>query len=296
MHVNFIMKTTGEFYKNVLNSMIDPILFYLKNYSISNDCIENAINIHFFNEQKYYYEKLNIKGINVFMSHGIADKNWRNYERVKFFDYVCVSGNLWYDKLCKQGMDKRKILITGYTKLDPIFKGKYGKQNNDKPKILYAPTHNLKGWSVSGNASSYPEFLKYLDELSKDFEIIESYHPANNEGQITFKPLIDADVVISDCSSIIYEAWALDKPVVFPDWLVKKEIQKVFRYSFEDYIYGKQLGYHASNTDELLELIKIAYENGIDKSAKVFIENIFPKELRGKSGLVTAQTLMRIQN
>jgi hypothetical protein len=96
MHVNFIMKTTGEFYKNVLNSMIDPILFYLKNYSISNDCIENAINIHFFNEQKYYYEKLNIKGINVFMSHGIADKNWRNYERVKFFDYVCVSGKVLY--------------------------------------------------------------------------------------------------------------------------------------------------------------------------------------------------------
>jgi len=249
MHVNFIMRTTGKFYENVLYSMVNPILLYLKDYSISDDCMKNAINVHFFNEQNDYYKKLNIQGINVFISHGIADKNWRNYNRVKHFDYVCVSGGLWRNKLCNKGMDEKKILLTGYTKLDPIFKGEYIKKVNNKPKILYAPTHNLAGWSIRGNASSYPKFLKYLDKLSKDFEILESYHPANNEGQVTLQYLVDADIVISDCSSIIYEAWSLNKPVIFPDWIVKDYIMKTYKGSFEDYIYKNQIGYHTGDFD-----------------------------------------------
>jgi len=37
----------------------------------------------------------------------------------------------------------------------------------------------------------------------------------------TMQPLVDADVVIADAGSTIYEAWALGKPVIFPDWLGK---------------------------------------------------------------------------
>jgi CDP-glycerol glycerophosphotransferase (TagB/SpsB family) len=283
--INFLQVKKKNSYRLILNSFIDPIVKHLnKNeFTIKIANNPNCLNVKFFTE-KFYPPG------DVFISHGIADKNYRNYDSVSDFKYVFVSGNLWKHKLIKQGMPEKKIFITGYTKLDVLFNSYHKKEKNNQIFVLYAPTH-------TNSPSLENKFERCFDEISKKYYIKKSLHPHNKNMKVpTLQNLIDADVVISDCSSIIYEAWALDKPVVFPDWLVKKEIQKVFRYSFEDYIYGKQLGYHASNTDELLELIKIAYENGIDKSAKVFIENIFPKELRGKSGLVTAQTLMRIQN
>jgi len=282
--INFLSNENG-LYARVLDSLIDPILKYLPN-ATKGKFLEGQINVRFFRET------LPQKGI--FMSHGLADKNWRDAGKVDGFDYVFVSGYLWKEKMIKQGLPEKKVLVNGFTKLDPLFQDKIRIKNNDnKIRVLYAPTHNAK--ETTGNhVSSYPRFKTYLNEIPGDIELINSYHPANSNKDITFDLFKLADAVISDCSSVLYEAWALGIPVIFPDWLVKETILKRFKGSFEDRIYSEGIGYHAQNIDEIWELVRTAKNQGMDSITKDFIEGIFPTELRGNSGKVTAQILLKL--
>lgn len=244
--------------------------------------MENAINIDLL-------RKLNYTGTSVYMRHGISDKRRGLGHIIKNYDYMCVSGPLVEKKMIKEGIPKNKILTVGYSKLDPIFQGSITKTPNSKKQILWVPTHNIKNWTKA-DVSSYPEFSKYLSKLPSDFEIITSLHPGNKaNNKPVLQELIDADVIISDCSSIMYEAWSLDIPVIFPDWLVKDRIIKQYPKSFEEKIYKEQIGYHAKDINDLNKLIYVSLEKGIDTQAQELIEDIFPKKLRGKSGYVTAQ-------
>lgn len=290
--INFINRATGWFYGNVLRSMIDPIKKHLPDCSESRYCTD-GINVHFFREKKSYFDKFELKGKNVFISHGIADKNWRNAEFMDRFDYVFVSGPMWVDKLVKQGLSKDSIFIVGYTKLDPIFQGDYQKANDNKKRILWGPTHNLRGWT-SRNASSHPFLEPFLKQISSEYEIVTAPHPANAKGNITMQSLVNSDVVISDCSSVIYEAWALGKPVVFPDWLVKNDVIRLYPNSLEEQIYQEGIGYHVKEPEQLNAVIERALSEGITKREVEFIDGIFPPELRGKSGKATADVLEKI--
>jgi CDP-glycerol glycerophosphotransferase (TagB/SpsB family) len=284
--MNFIYYSRG--YDNVLDSLIDPICIYLQEdeYQKTYDLDGTMLNINFFKEKT--------PRMGVFISHGIADKNWRNANSMVGYDYIFVSGMSWRDKLLSQRISKNKIFITGYTKLDPIFNGEYTKQTYEKPVVLYAPTHKaIPNVSIAGR------FEKYLSQLEDEYHIIVAGHPAiniNNNNKPTLQALVDADVVISDCSSIVYEAWALGKPVIFPDWLVKDHIISIFRDSFEAEIYKKELGLHANNIDNLKECIHYSLNYPLEEAVIVFMEGIFPQKLRGASGKVTAETLIKIAN
>lgn len=285
--INF-MYSQGP-YQKVLDSIIDPIIKYLPNVTKLANFQEGQINVRFFIEGK----PRNV----VFMSHGMGDKGWRDGHAVKDFDYVCVSGPAWKEKLIKQGVDENKILINGYTKLDPIFQH-YKKvvHSDSKIHVLYAPTHNTKPEDPK-SISSYPRLMPYLDNVPEDIELITSAHPYNNNGTITFDLFKWADVIISDCSSIIYEALSLDIPVVFPDWLVKDNIINRCPHSFTKKMYTCNIGYHATGIVHLWELVReAAKSNGLDNRTKEFIEGIFPTRLRGNSGRITAQILLNLAN
>lgn len=278
--INFVVK--NNLYLNIIKSIIDPILMHLPESIVSYEPIVDAINIDLL-------RKFNYTGTSVIMSHGIADKRWRNGQKVKKYDYICVSGPLWEKKMISEGIPNKKILTVGYSKLDPIFQGNISKTFNSKKQILWAPTHNIKNWTIA-DVSSYPEFSDCLPKLPNDFDINTSLHPGNKANRKPIlQELVDADVIISDCSSIMYEAWALDKPVIFPDWLVKDKIIKQYPRSFEEKIYNEEIGYHAKDMNDLINLIYVCLEKGIDEKAQELIEGIFPKKLRGKSGYVTAQ-------
>lgn len=277
--INFIYNN-GK-YQYVLDSLINPVIEHLPegSYSKSSTLLESALNISFFREIQPH--------IGIFISHGIADKNWRNGDLIKDYDYIFVSGMAWRDKLIRQKVDKNKIFITGYTKLDPIFQGIYTKQKYDKSVILYAPTH-----STTKEVSLKDKFEIYFDKLRDKYIVLESVHPANKETKKpTFQELIDADIIISDSGSIIYEAWALGKHVVFPDWIVKDFVTEKFKGSFEDKIYREEIGLHANNINGVIDLIEYGLKNPINSKVVDFIEGIFPTSLRGNSGKITAEIL-----
>lgn len=278
MAINFCVAPNGP-YKTIDDAILKPIIDHLPDATMKNKAMPNAFNIALFTSYK---------SCQAFIPHGIADKNYRDGPKVSHFQYVFVSGPAWVEKLVRQGFSREKILIGGYTKLDPIFQGKYTKSPvGSKNRILYAPTHGaVKNISLDGR------FNECLDRLKQFYEVIEAPHPATNSGgNVTMQALVDADIVISDAGSLVYEAWALDKPVVFPSWLLKDGVKKHFPGSFEDQIYREEIGYHAWNITNLLDCVKCAAINGIDRRAVDFIEGIFPQNLRGKSGEVTASIL-----
>lgn len=277
----------GGHYVGVIESMSRPILKHLPPQlsQLSTTLMPEALNVWFFTEQ------IPIVGTTIFMSHGIADKNWRNFEAVSHFDFVCVSGPLWARKMIRVGFPAERLLVIGYPKLDPLFQGEITRQVSSKTIVLWAPTYT----KIQSIELLYNELIQRLP--TEQYEIHVAPHPANTSHHApTIQALADADVVISDCGSMIYEAWALGKPVVFPDWIIRDTVSACFPQSFEEYIYQQQIGYHAEHVDHLVEMIAHAAKTGIDDAAKEFIDQILPPHLRGTSGLEAARYFLKLSH
>ena len=105
-------------------------------------------------------------------------------------------------------------------------------------------------------------------------------------------------MVIADAGSTLYEAWALGKPVIFPDWLCKDDVLAHFEAdpdNFEYRIYNEGIGYHAESMEHLIKLIDVALRDGMKQQEIDFMESIFPSDLRGNAGKLAAKALMEIK-
>jgi len=206
----------------------------------------------------------------VFMSHGLADKNWRNADKMSGYGYVLVSGPAWKEKLIGQGISLER----------------------SRELLVWAPTH--KATSEVTTEGKFSEAL--LDRLRKEFSLETVSHPVGSK-RLSRDVLPRAAVVIADAGSTLYEAWAFDVPVVFPDWLVKEAILKRWPGSFEAMIYERGLGWHANSEEELIDLVRGVWETGeLGTGVEEFMEGILPSELRGCSGEVAARELMRLRD
>ena len=290
--INFIIPdiNTIIFYKNVLKTMIDPICKYLDKYDIIPITQSNAVNVHFFNEHSYL-TNVKLNGINVFIPHGLGDKAWRNSKENQF-DYVTASSELWKDILLKRGIKKEKIIICGYPKIDLFYD--IEKKENSKKTILWCPTHNTNMNNLTG-VSSNPAFRKVIDWIPDKYNFVEHVHPYNHkEHSSTCEDLINADIVITDFSSMIFEAIILGKPVIFPDWIVKGTILSYYRNTLEGKMYIENMGLHATTFDELIPHIESSIEHGLDEKTINFAEEILPTKFRGTSGKYIADFLMSL--
>ena len=287
-------------YPKVIEALATPIIKYLPEGSagFTNFPARTGLNLRFFSERRIHEQgKHPVGPKDVFMSHGIGDKEYWNAEMIKGFSNVLVPGPAWKEKIEKGGY-KGRIFVTGYTKLDPLFNGGYKRNKYSKPYIVWAPTHGY--YKTHKGRSSYPECLQLIKEIPNIYEKKIALHPANKirhsrSKDVTLQELLDADVVIADAGSTLYEAWALGKPVIFPDWLCKWDILDRFGPENLEYqIYSKGIGYHAENMKHLVELIEVALAEGMREPEKEFMERIFPTNLRGKAGEASAKALLQI--
>ena len=291
--INFVIPQKGS-YGTIIESFVEEILPFVSEYKISDTALDRCVNVIFFTENGNFksIKADMVKSINVFMTHGIADKNWRDASKVNKFDYVFVSGDLWVEKLVNQGLCNDKIKLGGYTRLDKLCRNKdsYIKSiDNGKKTILFAPTHNT-------SVTSYDKFDDIIAKIKDKYNIIISEHPYNKTvKKVTSTQFLEADVIVGDFGSSMYEGWTLGKPAVLPDWLVKDDILEKYPTSFEAQIYRDGIGYHAKDEKEFIKLIEKACLYGITQKEIDFIDGIFNKDLRGNGGKVTGDILKELE-
>ena len=255
-------------------------------------------NVRFFNSHRIkQMGKTPLGPQDIFYSHGIGDKDYWTGPKIADFRFAMVPGPAWEQRMRATGY-KGEIFIVGYTKLDPLFNGDYKRQQRGKPYVVWAPTHGYN--NKHKGRSSYPQCCDHIHEIPERFDKHLALHPTSKinlkqKNDVTLQELLDADVVIADAGSTIYEAWALGKPVVFPDWLCKADVLARFRPGNLEYeIYSRGIGYHAKDMRHLVKLLDVAIAKGMQPAAQEFMERIFPTDLRGKAGATAAKVLQSL--
>ncbi|WP_232504015.1 CDP-glycerol glycerophosphotransferase family protein [Thiomicrospira microaerophila] len=212
------------------------------------------------------------------MSHGAADKNYHfrkasengvkvnkriNHERKR--KHLFVPGNWLKNRIVNSKVlkfDETTVHAVGWPRLDylkEIAKARPPKkQSNPRKTILWAPTHDYaRRGPDEVSLSSYPEFEPFLEQLKKDYDVEVSLHPRNRKDKApTDEKLLRADIVITDFGTMVYEAIALGKQVIFPDWLIGDRIRKHLKHSAEYQIYKNKFGLHAESFEHLKQLIE----------------------------------------
>lgn len=291
---------------------IQPVIHHLAadDYLLTNRPQPGHANLYYTHRSTYGLDREPGR-VSIFAGHGIADKVWRNAARMERgrFDWVFTSGPAWTERLAAGGFPRRRILEVGYPKLDPIFQGSLpSSPAGDRIRVLWAPTHGGGGERHANtapapghqSASSWWHRRTILDLLPRDtFDVVEAPHPRHRaDKRSTLGEYLNADVVIADGGSTIYEAWALGLPVVFPTWLTEQgNLRRAQRHNvatFEAEIYRHRIGRHADAPEEFPRLIEQAAEHGITEPERRFIEPIFPMRYRGVSGQRAADALRDI--
>ncbi|GGW96149.1 CDP-glycerol glycerophosphotransferase family protein [Alteromonas halophila] len=178
-------------------------------------------------------------GVKVSVFHGYPIAK-RGEKSSKTDDHFAIRG--WFDMYCTQGSSstthfKRleqehghfKVYETGWCKVDPFFTDNSESVSSDNPTVLYATT-------FSKGISSAPVIYDTIEKLvkTKPWNWVLTFHPKINDASLLsrYRALADkyehvhfednvrmenfrqADVMLSDSSSIILEFMLLDKPVV----------------------------------------------------------------------------------
>jgi len=299
------------------DALVQPILAHLESgsYAIDRTAHPGAVNVYYAHRSKYPDARREpAGGVGVFVSHGIADKAWRNANRVApHFGWIFVSGPAWTRKLIDQGANPRMLIEAGYAKLDPLFRDAplpayAGPPPPEKRpgtiRVVYAPTHGGGGEAATKRPLAAnvrrPSSWWHADEIaqlltSDEFDVVVAPHPRHRaDHRATLAEYRGADVVIADGGSTIYEAWALDIPVVFPSWATR--IGNLTRHpdSFEAQLYRERIGYHVPRSAELATTVARAATAGIGVRETDYVEGILPRAYRGSSGQRHAEALLDI--
>jgi hypothetical protein len=157
-----------------------------------------------------------------------------------------------------------QIKKVGWLRLDPLISESKVRDNepHHRLRLLWAPTHNViprtNEQTVDALApSSLPGFKPHVKQMAARYIFRVSLHPRNrSDRKPTGSQLVWSDVVISDFGTMVYEAWALGKPVIFPRWAMDVEtLINRNPLSAESYIYRNRIGLHPETLEEMQEIL-----------------------------------------
>lgn len=176
------------------------------------------------------------------------------------FDHYFVPG-MWHKRriLAQPGLGiaAHNISVVGSPRVDHLRELRRNESvNADGRRVLYVPVHEGFRDAEGLRMSSASEMIQVLAELQQHCHLNVQVDEANdyNKKPVT-DALLEADVVITDYSSVMYEAWALGKPVIFPRWSLGDRIVEEFPTSAEAEIYRHRIGFHADSPEALTHLV-----------------------------------------
>ena len=207
-------------------------------------------------------------------------------EYAQYIDYVIAAGSGYGREMWHQctGVPMDKILDYGMPRTDR-YKGKKKGDGHtalaEKKAYLYAPT--FRAWGEPDLPQIDWDWLD--DQLTDDELFIVKPHPQSHtltyhdrykhiieadRMEPTVNYLYDADVIITDYSSIIFDGYLLGKPAVL------YERDPAYRDKRGVYLYypNEYCSYFADNEFWLLNHMRAAYDLGIGRAEKKCIRNI----------------------
>ena len=245
------------------------------------DAIEGAVNLSLFIRQGREHDDAHRVAADVILAHGIADKRYfftqdstTSLPLANEYEYLLVPGS-WHVNRLIEGMYRRnphyqitveqtQIKKVGWLRLDPLISESKtpDREPHHRLRVLWAPTHNVKPRSNEKSVdeiapSSLPGFKSHVKQMASRYIFRVSLHPRNrSERTPTGNQLVWSDVVISDFGTMVYEAWALGKPVIFPRWAIDVETLITRNpLSAESYIYRNRIGLHPETFEEMQEML-----------------------------------------
>lgn len=176
----------------------------------------------------------------VLTRHGLISKNFA-FRAGEVSDYICVSSEtIREDYIERGGFEADKIWVTGYSQMDYLFRYAQKTKNGPKPvgskRVLYAPT-------FTNGFSSLPLIVPMIEggliEKAGLDELVIKPHPlsfrthilqietlkrlqqsetriklVDGSGTDVMVAMQNADLLLSDVSSVMFEFLALDRPVI----------------------------------------------------------------------------------
>ncbi|MGP1613133.1 MAG: CDP-glycerol glycerophosphotransferase family protein [Catonella sp.] len=233
------------------------------------------------------------------------------------YDFCTVSSS----EICKYyaegfGLSMEKVIPTGVPRTDMFFSEEYKNKARDefygkypalkeKKIILFAPTFRGNGKKSGFYPENRFDFVKLYEHFNGEYVIIIKHHPfVNNRVEIPYEyegKIIDmseneelndllfvTDVLITDYSSVVFEASLLDIPMLFYSFDLQNYIStRGFYYEYDSFVPGKIV----FNMDALIESI----ENQDFESEKIYaFKHKFFDELDGKAGQRVANLILSL--
>ncbi|MEE2001523.1 CDP-glycerol glycerophosphotransferase family protein [Alkalimonas sp. MEB108] len=300
--INFNLTTSKNYLgvQSQLNTLIQKHLPAGSYTETTLEYVEGALNFTMFVMQQ----------ADVLMSHGAADKNyhWKKYANKSFVNeqtrrkHLFVPGNLLVDRISQSrklpSFNRTNVHSVGWPRLDALIalQNEYDKVKpaTGKKNVLWAPTHDYNRKGANADViSSYPDFEPYMEQLAVHYDVNVSLHPRNRKDKKpTYQQLLEADVVISDLGTMVWEAWALGKTLIFPDWIIKERMLKHKKNSAEWRIFAEDYGLHASSIEHMKDVI--AESPAMDTRTKEFFEYYLDPKYLGCSGKRIADLLLAL--
>ena len=271
-------------YANVQEQIFDLIEAELPPGTVSHsieDAVAGAVNLSLFIRQGRELEDAHRVPADVILAHGIADKRYffsqdstTSLPLANEYDFLLVPGAWHVNRLIEGTYRKNphyqikvlesQIKKVGWLRLDPLVAE--AKTRDQEPhhrlRLLWAPTHNViprtNEQTVDALApSSLPGFKPHVKQMAARYIFRVSLHPRNrSDRKPTGSQLVWSDVVISDFGTMVYEAWALGKPVIFPRWAMDVEtLINRNPLSAESYIYRNRIGLHPESLEEMQAML-----------------------------------------
>lgn len=197
-------------------------------------------------------------------SYGLdMERPYVNRNSMEWLSYVITTSTDMIQMTAKQcGVSEDKVLPLGMPRMDAYFKE--WPRLSDKRVYLFAPTFRGEGepafpavdWNLIDSLLSDDEALLVKPHMCQDRIVYGEYkHIAHVSSQLPTTPfLMGADVVVTDYSSILFDAHVAEKPVV----LFEKDARfRIFRSMYLPYPDG-YAGRYATNEADLVEAMKCA--------------------------------------
>lgn len=228
-------------------------------------------------------------GNTVMVGHGICGgkkfgldqpNGYHRQEHVKFLDYAIATSEETVDIVAKQsGIPSDKVLPLGMPRTDQYFgkkKGDGGTYAAHKRTYLYVPTfRNQKldkplpevDYDLIDDMLTDDElFIIKMHTLSQNMSIYDGQYK-HIRTELNIRPsaqlLIDSDVVITDYSSIMFDAQLLGRPVILFDRDMDYLKTRGMYYRYPDEYSGRW----CNNEQELIEMARSAHDlTDIDKA------------------------------